>query len=271
VPVSYHTGGGWHVGTFTPTSGHNVITRIAQHRAAADPAASLALARAFVHAKVLNSRVMLRRNGVDVPAETLLRMQELAGDAERSTNIDQLLGIEGSAARFYFQSFGRMLKGELRERFAFDGRNRRPPKDPVNALLSFAYACLTRELTVITAGLGLDPYVGFMHQPRYGRASLALDLMEEFRPVLADSVVINAINNGVVGPEDFLVRPTGVALSDGARGRFIEVYERRMDEVATHPRFNTRLSYRRILELQARFLGKVLLGDLPEYPEYRIR
>jgi CRISPR-associated protein Cas1 len=164
-----------------------------------------------------------------------------------------------------------MVRGPLRETFRFDGRNRRPPRDPVNALLSFAYACLARELTAVLHGIGLDPFVGFLHQPRYGRPALALDLMEEFRPIVADSVVITAINNNEVGPSDFLVRPTGVALTDRGRRAFIQTLERRLDELATHPVFDVRLSYRRILEVQARLLAKVLLGEIDEYPEYRVR
>lgn len=271
IPVSLHTYGGWYVGTFTPVHGRNVVTRIAQHRAAGDPARALALAKSFVRSKIQNQRVLLRRNGEEVPDEALLRMKELAADVDGCADTGQLLGIEGGAARIYFQHFERMIKGPLRSVFTFDGRNRRPPRDPVNTLLSFAYACLTRELTTITGGIGLDPYVGFMHQPRYGRAALALDLMEEFRPVIADSAVINAINNEVLQAEDFEVRAAGVTLKDGGRRRFIEVYERRMDELATHATFGTRLSYRRILEVQARLLGKVLLGELPKFPEYRIR
>jgi len=271
IPVAFHSHGGWFYGSFGPANGRNVMTRIAQHRAAADPARALAVARRFVHAKILNSRVLLRRNGEDVPDNTLLRLQELAADAARAESLETLLGIEGVSARFYFEQFSRMVKTGLRAAFAMDGRNRRPPRDPVNALLSFAYACLVRELTVIVGQIGFDPYVGYLHQPRYGRPALSLDLMEEFRPIIADSVVINAINNEVVQLDDFIVRPTGVSLGDAARTRFVGVYERRMDELATHPTFGTRMSYRRILEVQARLLGKVLLGELPEYPEYRVR
>lgn len=271
VPVALHSYGGWFRGVFHPASGHNVHARIAQHRAAADPSRALAVAKGFVRAKIHNQRVYLRRNGEDVPEAVLIRMRELLDDVDRAADTAQLMGIEGVAARFYFESFARMIKGPLRERFAFDGRNRRPPKDPVNALLSFAYACLVREATIVAHQVGLDPYVGFLHQPRPGRPALALDLMEEMRPVLADSVVINAVNNEVVGPGDFLVHPTGVALTDGARRRFITVFERRMDELATHPVFGTRLAYRRILEVQARLLARTLLGELPKYPEYRVR
>ncbi len=138
-------------------------------------------------------------------------------------------------------------------------------------MLSFAYSVLARELTLIAHAVGLDPWVGFLHQPRFGRPSLALDLMEEFRPVLADSAVLTAVNNGEVTEADFIVRATGVAMTDRGRAALIRVLERRFDEVATHPVFETRLSYRRILEVQARLLGKCLVGEIPEFPEYRVR
>ena len=270
IPVSLHSYGGWHLGTFVPTWGHNVQSRIAQHRVASDRPAALRLARAFVEAKIRNCRVMLRRNG-DVPDALLQRLKELAQDASQAGDTEVLMGLEGVAARLYFGGFSSMFRREMRDEFAMDGRNRRPPRDPVNALLSFAYACLARELTNTCAAIGLDPFVGFLHRPRPGRAALALDLMEELRPVVADSVVINAVNNGEVGPGDFIRRATGVALSDKGRRAFIATFERRMDQLATHPALGTRLSMRRIVEVQARLLGKVLLGELDEYPQYRIR
>lgn len=270
IPVSFHSAGGWFIGQFTPGAGNNVFGRIAQHKAAADPARSLTLSKAFIRSKILNCRVFLRRNGDDTPTETLTRLKELATDVDSVTNIEQLFGVEGAAARMYFQAFPYMLRADL-DGFSFEGRNRRPPRDPINCMLSFAYACLTRELSNTLTGVGLDAWVGFMHQPRPGKPALALDLMEEFRPVICDSVVINAVNNEVVKKEDFLYHPTGVAFKDGAKRRFVEVFERRLDELATHPTFGTRLSYRRILEVQARMLGKVVLGDLAAYPEFRIR
>lgn len=271
IPVAYHGYGGWFYGQFTPASGQNVLTRIAQHRVANDATRALELARSFVHSKICNCRVLLRRNAAGVPSEVLRRMKELAHDAMRAEQLAQLLGIEGVTARMYYGEFARMLKGGLAERFAFSGRNRRPPRDPVNAMLSFAYACLARQCTEILTGIGLDPYVGFLHQPRPGRPALALDLMEEFRPTVADSVVVWTVNNGVLQPSDFIERTTGVALTKAARRRFVQAWERRLDELITHPTFGTRLSYRRVIEVQARLLGKVLLGELDAYPEFRIR
>ena len=156
---------------------------------------------------------------------------------------------------------------------AFDlaGRNRRPPRDPINALLSFAYALLGKELVVTLGAVGLDPLLGFYHQPRFGRAALALDLMEEFRPLVADSVVISALNNGEINDNHFVRSPFGCALNKHGRRRLIQAYERRMDHQITHPVFNYRISYRRILEVQTRLLSRLLLGEIDDYPMFRTR
>jgi CRISPR-associated protein Cas1 len=271
IPVSYHSYGGWYQASVAPTSGTNVLTRIAQHRASSDVGASLAIARRMVYAKVSNARTLLRRNGRDVPRDALIALQDAREQCEMAPDLDTLRGIEGYAARVYFQNFSRMLRADLGEAFAFDGRNRRPPRDPVNALLSFAYACLVREITDTARSIGLDAWVGFLHVPRAGRPALALDLMEEFRPIIADSVVINAINNEVVQLSDFLIHPTGVALRKEGKTRFIRVLERRLDELVTHPTFGSRLSYRRVIEVQARLLGKTVLGELDQYPGFTVR
>ena len=155
--------------------------------------------------------------------------------------------------------------------FHFESRNRRPPRDPVNAMLSFAYALLTSEWTSTLSSVGFDPYMGFYHQPRYGRPSLALDLMEEFRPIIADSVVLSAINNGVVKLEDFVHSGTAVALKPAGRKRFIQAFERRMDELVTHSVFGYRISYRRVLDVQARLFARYLCGEIDTFPEFRVR
>jgi CRISPR-associated protein Cas1 len=171
--------------------------------------------------------------------------------------------VVGAAA--YFREFERMLRSPIGT-FAFAARNRRPPKDPVNAMLSFAYALLAKEATVALAAEGLDPWWGLYHQPRHGRPSLALDLMEEFRrPLVADSVVVSAVNNGMVAPDD-LVREAGAfAMRTSARKALIRAFELRLDQLVTHPIFDYRCSWRQILVLQARLLGKWLRGDIPIY------
>jgi CRISPR-associated endonuclease Cas1 len=158
--------------------------------------------------------------------------------------------------------------GEERMAFRFDSRNRRPPTDPVNAMLSLAYAMLSRHLTIALGAVGLDPYRGFYHAPRYGRPALALDIMEPFRPIIADSVVLSAINTGEVGPGDFIVAATGAALTPAGRRRFVDAFERRLLQETTHPVFGYRLSMRRLLLVQARLLSRFLLGELASYPHY---
>lgn len=275
IPISYFTSGGWFRGMTVGLSHKNVELRRLQFRAADDPAVSLALAKRFVIAKIFNARTLLRRNGEDVPAQTIDMMRALADDAATCTAAASLLGIEGTAARVYFQSFSRMLKrrdddgGGLT--FDFAGRNRRPARDPVNALLSLAYSLLAKDLTVVTQAVGFDPFLGFYHRPRYGRPALALDLMEEFRPIVGDSIVLSAMNTGVVQPDDFINRAGAVSLTDSGRTRFLRLYERRMDELVTHPIFGYRICYRRVLEVQARLLARFLAGEIPEYPGFQTR
>jgi CRISPR-associated protein Cas1 len=162
-----------------------------------------------------------------------------------------------------------MLEGD--ERFNVESRNRRPPRDPINALLSFVYALLVKEMTLALHAAGFDPMRGFYHRPRYGRPSLALDLAEEFRPLIGDSVVLTVVNNGEVTPSSFLRRAGAVALTDAGRRAVLAAFERRMDSLITHPLFSYRVSYRRILEVQARLLGRVLLGEIGEYPSFCTR
>jgi len=271
VSVSLLSTGGWFYGRATGVESKNVELRIAQHRAMAEPATCLSLARGIVASKIRNSRTLLRRNHAKPPEVTLFELEQLAKKSEDAEALPSLLGIEGTAARSYFGAFTGMLKGVGAETFDLDGRNRRPPRDPVNALLSLAYSLLTKDFAHVIASAGLDPLLGFYHQPRFGRPALALDLMEEFRPIVADSVVISAINNGAVVASDFITHPTGVALRPAGRRAFILAYERRMDQLVTHPVFGYRVSYRRVLEVQARLLGRFLTGEIPSYPEFRTR
>jgi CRISPR-associated protein Cas1 len=272
IPISYLSSGGWFYGLTTSLMHKNVDLRRRQYAVAADRASCLVLARRLVQAKIANCRTILRRNHAAAP-ETLL--QDLKRDmlhAGRAESLEELLGIEGTAGRRYFGEFNGMLKAEgTPPEFDFEGRNRRPPKDPVNALLSLAYAMLAREWTVTVHAVGLDPYLGVYHQPRYGRPALALDLMEEFRPLIADSTVLTAINNREVRAADFITRMGSVALTTEGRRRFIETYERRMSQEITHPAFGYQVSYRRIMEVQARLFGRYLCGEIPEYPSFTTR
>ncbi len=273
IGVSFFTSGGWYYGTLAPHSEVNVQTRVAQFRVAADPAARLPLARAFVVGKILNSRTLLRRNARDKPERALEQLRRLASDAEAASSVESLMGFEGTAARWYFQAFPRMLTEAAGQDggFDFERRTRRPPRDPVNALLSFSYSLLLRECHSALVKVGFDPSVGFLHDIRPGRPALALDLMEEFRPLVADSTVISVLNNGSVQATDFVQAAGGYALSESGRKAFLGAFERRMAQEVTHPIFEYRLTYRRTLEVQARLLARVVVGELAEYPSFQTR
>lgn len=276
IPVTWHSYGGWFIGHTQGTGHKNVELRTAQYRASFDPSICLRLAKSFVRAKIMNCRTLLRRNwrGEEKP-EDLKRDLKAAADSVRfADGLDQLLGIEGAAAAKYFSAFSKVLKQKDSGQelfFDFTKRNRRPPTDPVNALLSYAYSLLVRTWTVTLSAVGFDSYRGFYHQPRYGRPALALDMMEPFRPLIADSCVVQAINNGEVRPTDFISVAGSVALTSEGRKRFIGVFERRMSHEIIHPLFGYSVSYRRLLEIQARLLGRFLLEELPEFPDFITR
>jgi len=276
IPVSWHSFGGWFFGHTVGTGHKNVELRTAQYRASFDDKTCLAIARNLVRAKIQNCRTLLRRNWRldDKPDELLDQLKVLADKTQRAADLQQLLGFEGSAAALYFGAFDRLIKKPDDSRqmsFDFTTRNRRPPTDPVNALLSFAYSLLVRTWTVNLTAVGLDAYRGFYHQPRYGRPALALDIMEPFRPIIADSVVLQAINNGEVRPSDFISAAGSVALNDAGRKRFIAAFERRLSQEITHPLFGYKVNYRRLFEIQARLFGRYLLGELQEYPNFTTR
>jgi len=272
IPLCFFSYGGWFRGRTVGNGHKNIELRVAQHAAFADAESALSLARGAVSAKILNCRTMLRRNHRE-PGETVLNELEiLARQARGAAGAETLLGLEGAAARLYFQSFSGMVKvSDGLAVFDFTVRNRRPPRDPINALLSFSYGLLTKELALTLSAVGLEPLLGFYHRPRYGRPALALDMMEEMRPLIADSVVLQAINTGVVGPTDFEQSAGACAMKASARRRVIQAYERRMDSLVTHPVFGYRISYRRVLEVQARLLGRYLLGEIDVLPNFRTR
>ena len=306
IPVSYFSSGGFFFGLTRGQSLKNVFTRIEQFRVAADGVESLRLARLIVHGKIRNQRTLLMRNHASAPALPLARLKHAAQAALEAGNIAELLGIEGAAALVYFENFAGMIKladdpdeaivgehnspamaatlpgkpprraggdaaGQQFFTFDFTRRNRRPPRDAVNALLSLGYSLLARDCTVAAHAVGFDPYVGFYHQPRFGRPALALDLMEEFRPLIADSVALTLMNTRVIGPGDFVRAGDAVNLSVEGRKRFFSAYEQRLNATIVHPVFDYQVSYRRALELQARLLAKALTGEIEQYVPFTTR
>ena len=274
IPVTWQSYGGWFLGHTTGIGHANVELRTAQYKGSFEDQVCLKLARGWVRAKIRNCRTLLRRNQrPEAKVDAALRdLKRLADQAGRTRDINSLLGVEGAAAARYFRHFTDMLKatGDAAQ-FEMHNRNRRPPTDPVNAVLSFGYAMLSRAFSVALSATGFDPYRGFFHQPRYGRPALALDMMEPFRPLIVDSVVVTAFNNGEVRPKDFILSPVGVNLSESGRKRLIATFERRLAQEVTHPLFGYRVEYRRLLEIQARLLGRFLLGEIPDYPNFITR
>jgi CRISPR-associated protein Cas1 len=276
VPICYFSMGGWFYGITTGLNQKNVFLRRSQFRLSDEESFARAVARRSVAGKVRNQRTLLQRNHIEPKKQTLAGMKEMAERAEEARSLGELLGIEGNAARLYFGDFAGMMKpDEERETtglsFDMEGRNRRPPRDPVNALLSLGYSLLSKDLTIACYAIGFDPYVGFYHQPRFGRPALALDLMEPFRPLIVDSAVLTAINTGMVTEADFVRAGGAVALTSSGRKGFFRAYEARMDTLVTHPLFDYRVSYRRLLEIQARQLARVLEGEIGEYPVFTTR
>ena len=295
MPIAYFSMGGWFYGVTHGLGVQNIYLRREQFRLADVPAFCLRLARALVAGKIRNQRTMLQRNHVEPPPRALAILKCMLEEAERAESLEELLGIEGNAARVYFENFAGMIKvsdvAEGAERitladwrarpptlsgtaaFTFDfvHRNRRPPRDPVNALLSLAYSMLAKDLTIVCHAVGFDPYLGFYHQPRFGRAALALDLMEPFRPLIADSAVLSAINTRMVTPRDFVRQDRRWHSRPEGRKAFFRAYEQRMDTLVTHPLFGYRVNYRRLLEIQARLLARVLTGELGTYPVFTTR
>jgi CRISPR-associated protein Cas1 len=309
IPLAYFSFGGWFHGMTQSVGLRNILWRREQFRKADEPAFCLALAKELVIGKIRNQRTMLQRNHIEPPSETLNFLKSLIVEASRASSLATLLGIEGVAAKAYFSGFSGMIKvtgkkktaslsqaeGYVNEpseeaieteevialaankvvqnpfRFDFEKRNRRPPRDPINALLSLGYGVLAKDLTVICATVGLDPYLGFYHQPRFGRASLALDMMEPFRPLVVDSAVLSAINQRMVTVQDFISAGDAVALTARGRKSFYLAYEQRMDQLVTHPLFGYRVSYRRLIEIQVRLLARLLTGEISRYPVFVTR
>lgn len=267
VPILWFSYGGWLNGWSQGEMSRYVELR--RRQVIMQSVAGLEVATALIAGKIRNSRTLLMRNAKSmVDVKVLASLKELERQALSATSRPSLLGYEGTAARLYFERFTTMLSepgSSMGQMFDFNGRNRRPPRDPINCLLSFCYSLLVKDLVAVCIGVGLDPYVGVLHSTRFGRPSLALDLQEEFRPLIADSVVLQVINNGEVQERDFVVRSRGVMLTTEGRRAVIAAYERRLDTEIRHPKFGYKISYRRVMDVQARILAATIIGELPAY------
>ena len=273
VAVNFHSEFGYLQARLTGVADTSVTLRRAQFRAADDPAKSTAIARQMIAGKMQNSRNSLlraaRENDQATEREKLQdiitalgrQVESLAGQ----TDLDKARGAEGMAAQLYFSVFTYMLK-QQRESFTFGTRSRRPPRDRINCLLSFLYALVRHDCVSALTSAGLDPFVGFLHADRPNRPSLALDLMEEFRPWLADRLAITLINRQQINPEHFLEREGGaVEFSDKGRKLVIKAYQERKQETQKHPLLDQNLRLAQMPYIQARILARHLRGDLLEY------
>jgi len=272
IPVCWFSYGGWFAGMAQGLPSKHVELRRRQVVVAAQ--GGLDIARRAVAGKIRNSRTLLRRNSREPQPVALQRLADAERAALATSSVAQLLGVEGAAARTYFEQLPAMLRLEHRlpgSAFTWEGRNRRPPLDAVNCLLSYVYGLLTKDLTVCALAIGLDPFLGFYHRPRFGRPALALDLAEEFRPLIGDSVVLGLVNNGEVGRSDFTVRAGGVGLTSSGRKSVLAAYERRLELEVKHPVFGYRLSYRRVLDVQVRLLAAHLMAEVPNYAAFTTR
>lgn len=263
VPVAFLSAAGRLVALVDPLDSVSARIRRAQVLKCEDPAAVLELSRALVSAKIANQRTLLMRNVPELPEEEAREMAQAAEDARRAADLEELRGQEGRAAAVYFRNFGRMVKEPFGGEFREHGRKRRPPPDAVNACLSFGYAMLAHDCTAALRQARLEPAVGCFHASRPGRPALALDLMEPFRPLVADSVAVSAFNRGELGEGHFLRTSAGCAFTEAGRRAFFQAYGRRMAAQVTHPVFGYRLSYRRQVYLHARLIAAWMVGEVP--------
>ena len=256
-----------------PISG-NVLLRRAQHQAVSEEGTCHSLAGSFVSGKIRNVRYVLQRSlrdGLDDPTpvkEGVDQLDELLDRVLEAETLDELRGFEGNATKLYFGLFDNLILAK-EEAFAFDGRNRRPPRDPVNALLSFAYTLLTTEAAGALEGVGLDPQTGYLHALRPGRPALALDLIEEFRPVIADRTVLTLLNRSQLTSDDFENRPGGaVLLNEEGRRTFLHHWQKRKQHEVEHPVLERRVPYGLLPHVQAQLLARTLREDIESYPPF---
>lgn len=252
----------------------NVLLRRAQYRWADCPNKSVAVARLFVAAKIANSRTVLQRelrnHGENVQlTEAVKRLKNSLRRVQYAVTVPEVMGIEGEAASNYFAVFNQLLRGTG---FSFNGRVRRPPTDPVNALLSFVYSLITQECISALYGVGLDPFVGLLHQDRPGRPSLALDLLEEFRSSWADRLVLTVINRKQIQLNDFAIEASGaVRLKDDARKKLLTAYQERKQSEILHPFLQEKVPIGLLPHCQATLLARHIRGDTEFYPPFLVK
>jgi CRISP-associated protein Cas1 len=269
IALSFLTHSGRYLGRLEPELTKNIFVRSAQWKAVAPSEPALHLVRGFVRGKLKNYRIALlraQREFAELQLQgAIIQLEQAIAPIDQTATIDSLRGLEGSGSAAYFGSFDALIRAES---FQFTTRNRRPPTDPVNALLSLGYALLRHDVQSAANIVGFDPYLGYLHTQRYGRPSLALDLMEEFRPLVVDAIVLSAINRRVLSLQDFVTEPLSGAVSltpEGLRA-FLRLYEQKKQSKFKHPVLQTQCTYQEAFEIQARLVAKYLMGETEKYP-----
>jgi CRISPR-associated protein Cas1 len=273
IEVCYLTQKGKYIGRVQPEFSKNSLLRIAQYKASVDPKQALALAKSCVIGNLSNMRSIIMRAARDRKLASCKnaakRIQRAMTKTRNASNMDQVRGHEGDGSAAYFSVFNELITNK---KFTFEKRVRRPPTDPVNALLSFGYTLLLNALYAAVNIVGFDPYIGYLHADKYGRPSLPLDLMEEFRPVIVDMVVLTCLNHKMLNLKDFSKKEGNVyRLNDKGRQVFLKQYEERKMSEFQHPILKQKMTYHHCFEQQARFFAKTLQGELPEYTPLRIK
>lgn len=269
IPLSFLTVSGKFRGRLEPELTKNIFVRRSQWAAAGETEQAIHVVRGFIRGKLKNYRSVLQRSQRDYGdrdhSTAIAELKRTIDRLDRECAIDTLRGLEGAGSAIYFRCFDHLLRNDA---FSFGQRSRRPPKNPVNALLSFGYALLRHDVQGALNIVGFDPYLGYLHVERYGRPSLALDLMEEFRPLVVDAMVLSALNRQQLSPDDFEVEPldSSVRLTDAGRKLFLRCYEQKKQSEFKHPVLNRKCSYREAFEIQARLLAKYLMGQTEIYP-----
>ncbi|MEB3148738.1 MAG: type I-D CRISPR-associated endonuclease Cas1d [Sphaerospermopsis sp.] len=257
MPIHYLSCFGKYLGSALPKSSRNGQLRLAQYQVYSDPVKRLDLVKTIVTAKIHNQyHVLYRHNEKDNP------LKERKSLVKNQQTLDQVRGVEGLAAREYFACWQNMVG----KQWTFNGRNRRPPTDPVNSLLSFAYALLQSQVMAAVNVAGLDPYIGYLHEVHHGQPAMVFDLMEEFRALIADNLVLSILNKQEIKPNDFNESLGAYRLKDNAKKTFLQAFDKKMNDEFKHPVFDYRCTYRRGIELQARLLSRHLQEGVPYKP-----
>ncbi|MCY7393679.1 MAG: type I-D CRISPR-associated endonuclease Cas1d [Leptolyngbyaceae cyanobacterium CAN_BIN12] len=269
ITLSFLTHMGRYLGRLEPELTKNIFVRSAQWKAIAPSEPATHIVQGFIRGKLKNYRNTLLRGQREYPEldfeKALTQVEQAITPLDRTTSIDSLRGLEGSGSAAYFGCFNRLIRVD---EFQFEARRRRPPTDPVNALLSLGYSLLRHDVQSAVNLIGFDPYLGYLHTQRYGRPSLALDLMEEFRPLVVDAVVLSAINRKAIAPADFTTEPLSNAVSLTPEGLriFLRLYELKKQSKFKHPVLQTQCTYQESFEIQARLLAKYLMAEIDKYP-----